>query len=473
MDCLALQCVCGKHFSQQSGLSHHRRTCSRSKKQLSSALSKAKEVFNERQGRKKQRREENATNLNKPEVPALNVVSAVRYSYCQTNVCPKLLQQRSPSPISDSATPLLEGPNSSEPDHSDSNLSLAERRTRRQINLPKRYLDLIPQPPASLPPPPVQLLVSSTQLSECPGLTSSGPDNVGSAVIRQALSSPRNIFGLIRQYYGTCFPLHDPEELNTSDALSDIQSSCRPLPLSSLNVSPYPNHSSFVLGEWYWCGGVQKLKNDFKNLIKIITNQDFCPSDVINTKWDLIDQQLGSDHEMMWVDEDLDSSWERTPVTILVPFHRFTTHPGPREFTIPDFYHRSVVSILKEKLINDSDFQHFHLEPYELRWQPQYAGNSVRVHGELYNSSAFIEAHNELQNSPKEVGCNLPRIVVGLMFASDATHLTSFGDAKIWPLYLFFGNESKYRRGKPSLHLCNHVAYFLKVGNHPVGRCSI
>jgi hypothetical protein len=50
------------------------------------------------------------------------------------------------------------------------------------------------------------------------------------------------------------------------------------------------------------------------------------------------------------------------------------------------------------------------------------------------------------------------------MFASDETHLTSFGHAKVWPVYLFFGNESKYRRGKPSLHLCNHVAYLKKVG---------
>jgi hypothetical protein len=49
------------------------------------------------------------------------------------------------------------------------------------------------------------------------------------------------------------------------------------------------------------------------------------------------------------------------------------------------------------------------------------------------------------------------------MFWSDATQLANFGDAKLWPLYMFFGNESKYQRGKPSSNRCEHVAYFESV----------
>ena len=51
-----------------------------------------------------------------------------------------------------------------------------------------------------------------------------------------------------------------------------------------------------------------------------------------------------------------------------------------------------------------------------------------------------------------------------LMFLSNLTHLTAFGDVKLWPLYLLFGNDSKYLRCKPRSHLCEHVAYFIKVG---------
>jgi hypothetical protein len=44
-------CVCGRTFSQPGGLHCHRRSCPKAKKQLSGALTKAKEVF----GRKKRR----------------------------------------------------------------------------------------------------------------------------------------------------------------------------------------------------------------------------------------------------------------------------------------------------------------------------------------------------------------------------------------------------------------------------------
>ena len=88
---------------------------------------------------------------------------------------------------------------------------------------------------------------------------------------------------------------------------------------------------------------------------------------------------------------------------------------------------------------------------------------SIRVHGKLYTSPAFLEAHQEIQALAEEPGCSLPRILIGLMFGSDATQLTAFGGASLWPCYMYFGNESKYRRCKPTCNLCNHIAYFCKV----------
>ena len=49
------------------------------------------------------------------------------------------------------------------------------------------------------------------------------------------------------------------------------------------------------------------------------------------------------------------------------------------------------------------------------------------------------------------------------MLASDETMLASFGDAKIWPAYMFFGNESKYKRGRSNLNLLEEIAYFQTV----------
>ncbi|KIM50225.1 hypothetical protein SCLCIDRAFT_146065, partial [Scleroderma citrinum Foug A] len=93
-------------------------------------------------------------------------------------------------------------------------------------------------------------------------------------------------------------------------------------------------------------------------------------------------------------------------------------------------------------------------------WQRGGSPAPINVHGELYTSQAFLQTHKDLQQSPPEPGCNLERVVVALMFWSDATQLTTFGNAKLWPCYMFSGNESKYRRCKPSCCLCSHIAYF-------------
>jgi hypothetical protein len=49
------------------------------------------------------------------------------------------------------------------------------------------------------------------------------------------------------------------------------------------------------------------------------------------------------------------------------------------------------------------------------------------------------------------------------MLWSDSTHLTSFGHALLWPLYLYLGGLSKYTRAKPSSFAAHHLAYIPKV----------
>jgi len=155
--------------------------------------------------------------------------------------------------------------------------------------------------------------------------------------------------------------------------------------------------------------------------------------------------------------------WIKTPIKIKVPFHKQTLHPGQKEFDAGILHHRKLTSMIREKITQPSIHPHLHFEPYKLFWQQQDDIEPVRVHGELYTSEAFIEAHCDLQDSPQEPGCLLPRFVLGLMFASDETQLTSFSTAKLWPIYLMIGNESKDRRSKSSCHAFEHVAYLETV----------
>jgi hypothetical protein len=347
----------------------------------------------------------------------------------------------------------------------DLSLPLARRKQRRlNRQLPSRYQDELPQPlPLPGPStPPTALLAAPVQLI---------------SPLQPILCTIRNIFGLFRQYYSNELS-HDPEEHITLDQLSDGPGTIKqritvPQPQNTPKAfHPFPNESSFLLGHWYWSSGVQKSRESFKELLRIIGNPEFRPEDVQHTKWGAIDAKLAmndfdrvdgnnGDAELEWMDED--AGWKRTPVRIRVPFPRRANEPGSRDYLIGDLYHRSLVSVIREKLANSHDDQNFHYDPFELFWKPTAASASVRAHGELYTSPAFIDAHRELQESPGEPGCKLPRVVAAMMFWSDSTHLTSFGDAKLWPCYLFFGNESKYNRCKPTCHLCNHVAYFRTV----------
>jgi hypothetical protein len=355
-----------------------------------------------------------------------------------------------------------------EPHIDDDSRSLAERRPRRRNRLlPKRYRDILPQPAPSLPPatdppvPPASDSDSNHDLSSSNAAQSDDSRSLHSRV-RKVFRTRRNIFGLVRQYFCERLPAADPEEFVT---LADLSSA----PVGSLATTakfyPFPNENSFRLGQWYWNGGVHKSQQGFKDLVNIVSDPNFDPNDVRHTKWDKINTILGDNVDDNvageWIDED--AGWKKTRIQISVPFHHRMEDPGPRNFVAAELYHRSLVEVIVERIKDPHTGVHFHMEPFKLLWQPTDQHEEVRMHGEIYTSDAFHQAHNTLQESPGEPNCDLPRVVVALMFWSDSTHLTSFGNSHLWPLYLFIGNESKYRRCKPSCNLCSHIAYFQHV----------
>lgn len=164
------------------------------------------------------------------------------------------------------------------------------------------------------------------------------------------------------------------------------------------------------------------------------------------------------------LDQDGDR-WKESDVSIPIPDGR-SRGPGSETsiplFSVPGLMHRSIVEIIKETW-SSSDAPTFQYVPYRNYWSRGPSGHDERVYGELYTSDAFLEAHKLLQSQPPEDGCNLERIVCALMLYSDSTHLASFGDASLWPLYLYFGNQSKYERVCPSSGSCHHVAYIPKI----------
>ncbi|RDB18628.1 hypothetical protein Hypma_014638 [Hypsizygus marmoreus] len=163
----------------------------------------------------------------------------------------------------------------------------------------KRLKDILPEPvpPIPLPVPPIPL-----------------PDNEGPADTNfrgsdphdppidmdRYIETPSNVFGLFRRYYGSSkLPVHDPEYYDDICNVSDIPitdapslpSAPLPTPPSS-SFHPYPNGSSFMLGDWYWNGGAQKSQDDLKRLLSILNDSAFSLDDIRKTNWTQINRTL-------------------------------------------------------------------------------------------------------------------------------------------------------------------------------------
>ena len=93
------------------------------------------------------------------------------------------------------------------------------------------------------------------------------------------------------------------------------------------------------------------------------------------------------------------------------------------------------------------------------------------VISELYNADAFLEEHKKIEGLPFHLPDDPPgrlrqpieNAVFAIMIWSDSTHLTNFGDASMWPIYLYSRGQSKYPRGRLSQHSAHHVAHIPSV----------
>ena len=355
-------------------------------------------------------------------------------------------------------------------------LPLSLHRTRWTTRLPEHYRDMLPKPYMPLPPsefgqsdgeaPHVHELPSTSVSNDFQAATATAPPS-------RIFKSQANSYGLFWLYNHDTLPANDPEDTSGSADCMSINSDADPF-------HPYPNESLLLLGDWYWNQGTMKSRKSFRRLLKIVGSSKFRSSDIWDTKWTKIDHKLRALvvapdvhtstpwSSLEWLNHN--AGWKSTPVTISIPFSRCPVEPGPAAYSVWNFYHHSLISVIREKVIDLRDHRAFHYEPYVLHWHLTHKTCEMGVHGELFTLKSFIDAHNQLQSSLPKPGCELPRHIVALMFWSNATQLTVFGDVKLWPLYMYFGNESKYTRCQPSAHLCNHVAYFQTVCCYCIGK---
>ncbi|KAI0057240.1 hypothetical protein BV25DRAFT_1812761 [Artomyces pyxidatus] len=222
-------------------------------------------------------------------------------------------------------------------------------------------------------------------------------------------------------------------------------------------IAPYPNFTSWLYSQRHWVRGARRTNEDQDDLQDLLLRKDFVNEDIRGVNFRKLDKDLANGVGTMPWDVERDG-WVESSITIGVP----TGHEvRGRPFTVPGFWHRSLCAEIRRTLSTDPAAHRFVYEPYLLEYSEPDSGKPAEgVYGELYNSTAFVNEDLRLQNSPREPGCDLPRAIAGLMFWSDATQVSHFGHAKVWPGYMYFGNQSKYERARPTSHAAHHVAYF-------------
>ena len=321
---------------------------------------------------------------------------------------------------------------------------------RRIRKAPARFQDILPEPSqavsASIPQPRLPTVY---------------------LMVTNPLTTISNSFGLFRQYL--FHPSHDPDALvNPSDLSNLTTRTPPPPPLKRKETNhdppwPFANMSVWRLMCWVNTGSSSKSEGEVDRLVKDVLNApDFCTKDLKNFNAHRENSHLDVADKAT----PLEDNFHVTSISIEVPTGQPSDPLASRTYSVPGLRYRKLLNVVKAAF-QDPLSRQFHFTPFSLIHRSPITNKEQRVYGELYNSDEFINEHRRVQNRspppPDDPGCKLEKVIAALMFWSDSTHLTNFGTAKLWPIYLFFGNLSKYIRSRPSSGACNHLAYIPSV----------
>jgi hypothetical protein len=330
-------------------------------------------------------------------------------------------------------------------------------RPRRDYRLPKRFQDNLPEPPAPVPNLP------SNPIPE------PHPVRRVILIVRDRLVTVVNSFGIWRDYPER--PSVDPDALLTIEDLSNrrdtYKSGTHPSesdssPESRSSYWPFSNATIHTVMQWMNNGQTMKSEAETTKFIhNVILSPTFDPADLAGFDAHRENQRLD---KALLQESALRSQFTESSVNILVPSGE--SNIDGKTFTVPGLLHRKLTSVIREAF--EGPLAHlYHYSPFKLFQKSPISEKEERIYGEIFTSDAFLEETESVQRHglvpPEDPGCKREKVVAALMVSSDATMLTQFGVAKGWPIYLMFGNLSKYIRAQPGSGAMHHLAYIPSV----------
>ncbi|KAG2060731.1 hypothetical protein BDR06DRAFT_1054389 [Suillus hirtellus] len=223
---------------------------------------------------------------------------------------------------------------------------------------------------------------------------------------------------------------------------------------------PFPNMTTYRLMTWMNSGSHHKSEAEVSRLVKdVIQADDFNARDLDGFSVRKSLCALDHDNDGKKGTCTFPDDWLETDITLDIPTK--SRDDPSKSFTVPGFHYRLLLGVIRS-VFTDVQANAFHLLPFKRLWKDPLDDGHQRVFDELYTSDSWLQAQDDLQWQPREPNCTLEHVIAGLMFFSDATHLATFGTAKAWPLYLYFGNLTKYACSAPKSGAC-HLIRFLPL----------
>jgi hypothetical protein len=362
-------------------------------------------------------------------------------------------------------------------------------RPGRLIRKPLRYRDIMPANPPIITIPAPELEDANIEESEDAPLHSQPHED-------SLFCTETNGFGVYRKYaHGP--PTITPDEYFTLSSVSDSVSMAHD-PAESLAkaswwssfgssilksgenaannyFAPFLNASIFLLMAWFYNGSSIKSFADIDKLVHdVIQNEDFKASDFDKTfstarEAERMDKQKEKESHSKPSNDTLpfspEDGWISGSISIPVPCDgfKFKSEADAPRFVVDGIWYRRPLEVLKMAFREPAALK-FCTTPYREYWKPSENEPEERIYTETYTANVFNEEYDQLRsNSRTGPNSHLEPFVAGVIFYSDATHLANFGDASLWPFYMYIGNQSKYTRAQPGEFAAHHIAYVPKV----------
>jgi Plavaka transposase len=295
--------------------------------------------------------------------------------------------------------------------------------------------------------------------------------------VREHVSTVANLFGLYWTYYAMT-----PTATLPAPAPAPV-----PKPVAiELGYGACENASQFLMQFWYWMIGSRKTRESRATIVDLVNTPNFNPQDLLGTNWQALDEALAQPHVLDarqrlrrndtsrqrydqggWAERDVEIAIPFKKRKVFYPHNPDTDSERSRDniFTVPSLFIRSIPHLIRRLASTESHSRKWTWEAQEGFWRVKNEGEerTLRVYGEVTSSQAFLDAEKQIRIRSRIAECSLPRAVVALMVWSDSTHLGDFTDASLHPVYLGFGNESKYTRGEPTSRAIHEVALLPKA----------